>query len=68
MSVSDLEDQVLNWVWRGLVIAGLLTVLGGILRPTPSSQVQGKTHGQTQAATNTASNTVSSTSSARRNP
>jgi hypothetical protein len=40
MSVSEFEDQVLNYIWRGLVIAGLLTVLGGILLPTPSPEAQ----------------------------
>ena len=29
MSIAEFEEQALKYVWRGLVIAGLLTVLGG---------------------------------------
>ena len=68
MSVSDFEDQVMNWIWRGLVIAGLVTVLGSVLTPTPNPQVQGMIQGQTQGATNTASNAGSSTTPPQHNP
>ena len=51
MSVSNFEEQVFTYLWRGLVLAGLVTVLWGILAPAPSAQPQG----QAQGATNTAS-------------
>jgi hypothetical protein len=37
MSISDFEDQVLKYVWRALVIAGLLTAIGGLFRPGKST-------------------------------
>jgi len=52
MSVSDFEEQIFTYLWRGLVLAGLLTVLWGNFAPAPNSQIQGQAHG--------ASNTVSS--------
>jgi hypothetical protein len=51
MSVSNFEEQVFTYLWRGLVLAGLVTVLWGILVPVSNDQTQG----QAQGATNTAS-------------
>jgi hypothetical protein len=51
MSVSNFEEQVFTYLWRGLVLAGLVTVLWGILAPAPNPQTQGPAQG----ATNTAS-------------
>jgi hypothetical protein len=56
MSVSNFEEQVFAYLWRGLVLAGLVTVLWGILAPAPNNQSQG----QAQGATNTASSRVRS--------
>jgi hypothetical protein len=58
MSVSNFEEQVFAYLWRGLVLAGLVTVLWGILAPAPNTQVQG----QAQGATNTASSRARSSS------
>ena len=54
MSVSDFEEEVSIYVWRGVVLAGLLTVLWGILIPAPAVQIQS----EAQAAANTASSRV----------
>jgi len=57
MSISDFEEQVLTYLWRGLVLAGLLTVLWSTLAPAPSQTQQ-------QGATNTASSKVNRPSAA----
>ncbi len=59
MSISDFEDQVLKYVWRALVIAGLLTALGGIFRPAQSPDASVR-----QRASNTAGNARSNASPA----
>ena len=44
MSVSDFEDELLAYVWRALVLAGLLTVVGHVFapsRPLVQRQAQG---------------------------
>jgi hypothetical protein len=56
MSVSNFEEQVFTYLWRDLVLAGLVTALWGILAPAPSAQPQG----QAQGATNTASSSARS--------
>jgi len=58
MSVSNFEEQVFTYLWRGLVLAGLVTVLWGVLAPPPNAQTQG----QAQGATNTASSRARSSS------
>ncbi len=58
MSVSDLEEQVFTYLWRGLVLAGLLTVLWGNFAPAPNAQVQA----HARSATNTASSRVHTSS------
>jgi len=50
VSNSNLEDRVFNWIWRALVIGGLLTVLGGVFTPTHSPQTQGQMQGAANAA------------------
>jgi len=60
MSVSDFEEQIFTYLWRGLVLAGLLTVLWGNFAPAPNSQVRA----HAQSATNTVSNSVRSSSAA----
>jgi hypothetical protein len=54
MSVSDFEEEVFTYVWRGVVLAGLLTVLWGVITPAPGVQIQS----QAQGATNTPSSRV----------
>ena len=54
MSVSDFEEEVFTYLWRGVVLAGLLTVLWGIFIPAPGVQIQS----QAQAAANTASSRI----------
>ena len=60
MSVSDFEEQVFTYLWRGLVLAGLLTVLWRNFAPAPNSQVRA----HPQSATNTVSNSVRRSSAA----
>jgi len=54
MSVSDFEEEVFTYLWRGVVLAGLLTVLWDIFIPAPGVQI----HSQAQAASNAAGSRV----------
>jgi hypothetical protein len=60
MSVPDFEEQIFTYVWRGLVLAGLLTFLWSTFAPSPNGQILG----QAQGATNSASSRVYSPSAA----
>lgn len=50
MSVSDFEEQVLTYLWRGVVLAGLITVLGSAFVPLPSPQIPGQVGIATRAS------------------
>jgi len=47
MSVSDFEEQFFIYFWRGLVLAGLCTVLWGGLAPATGPQLPGQTQSET---------------------
>jgi len=52
MSASDFEEQVFKYLWRGFVLAGLLTLLWSAFIPEQNPQAPSPAPG----ATNTASN------------
>jgi hypothetical protein len=60
MSVSDFEEQVFKYVWRGFVLAGLVTLLWGFFAPVPNTQTQGQAQGVTSTASNQTSNSAAS--------
>jgi hypothetical protein len=55
MSASDFEEQILKYLWRALVLAGLLTVLGSAFVPTSGPQIQEPVQGATNTANRVAS-------------
>jgi hypothetical protein len=62
MSVSDFEDKILAYVWRALVLAGLLTVMGQAFVPS-RPPAQGKALGTSEVANSARS--ASDTNAAR---
>jgi hypothetical protein len=50
MSVSDFEEHVFTYLWRGLVLAGLVTMLWSVLVPAPNPKIQPQSQGETNTA------------------
>ena len=65
MSVSDFEEQVFNYVWRGFVLAGLFTLLWSVLAPATDSQTQAQSPAEANTASNQASRSPASANAAR---
>ncbi len=58
MSVSDFEDELLAYVWRALVLAGLLTVVGHVFAPSrPRVQSQAQATSEVANSVRSASDT-----------
>lgn len=63
MSVSDFEERVFRYVWRGFVLAGLLSLLWSAFAPAP--QTQWPSPGLSDTASNHTSHSTASINEAR---